>query len=86
MLRFTPSLIEQSTRDRNEKCFWRVEHGRHVRLTASLPSVSQSGQCGILNISQPDKPSWPVMEIDLATETFKGNWNVLLYFETCFQV
>jgi hypothetical protein len=42
-------------------CFWGVEFGRHVMLATSLPSLSQvSRQCGILNISQPDRSAGPI--------------------------
>jgi hypothetical protein len=38
--------------------------GQHVRLAASLPSVSQlSRKCGIPDISQPCRPSQPVTAI-----------------------
>jgi hypothetical protein len=41
-----------------------VKRGRCIRLTTSLPSVSQlSTQCGVLNISQPYRPSRPVAGI-----------------------
>jgi hypothetical protein len=48
------------------KCLWGVECGWRVRLTASLPSMSQlSRQYGIVDISQPYKPPWPVTRIAL---------------------
>jgi hypothetical protein len=42
-------------------CSWGVEWSRCVRLTTLRPSVSRlSGQCGVLNISQPCRPPQPV--------------------------
>jgi hypothetical protein len=64
-----PGMYSVSNRNeylkQKEKNFWGVESGRHVRLTSS-PSVSRlSRQCGILNISQPYRPPWPIMGIAL---------------------
>jgi hypothetical protein len=51
----TQSLAEGSNPE-VEKCFWGVERGRCVRLTALPPSVSRlSSQIGILNIQQPHR-------------------------------
>jgi hypothetical protein len=51
---------------RSKKSFLGVECGRGVRLTTLQPSVSLlSRQCGILNISQPYKPSQPITGIAL---------------------
>jgi hypothetical protein len=54
-----------SAHDRNK--YWEsggvvgVKCGRRVMLTSSLPSVNQlSERCGILDISQPNRPPWPV--------------------------
>jgi hypothetical protein len=48
---FTQPLTEMSSRD---KYFWGVERGRCVKLTVSLPSVSQLfRQYGVINISTP---------------------------------
>jgi hypothetical protein len=46
--------------------FLGVEHSWYVRLTTSLPPVSQlSKQCGILNISDTYRPPQPVTGIAL---------------------
>jgi hypothetical protein len=46
--------------------FWGVEFSRCIRLATLPPSVSRlSKQCGILNISQPRRPSRPVSGIAL---------------------
>jgi hypothetical protein len=64
-LGFTQPLTELSAKNR-KKCFWGVESGERLRLTALPPSVSQlSRQCGILNISQPYRPPRPVTGIAL---------------------
>jgi hypothetical protein len=60
-----PGVHSASNRNEYEKhksnVSWGVERGRCVGLTNLRPSVSQlSRQCGILNISQPYRPSWPV--------------------------
>jgi hypothetical protein len=46
------------------KCFWTVKRGQRVRLKTLPSTVSRlSRQCGILDISQPYRPPWPVTAI-----------------------
>jgi hypothetical protein len=54
-----------SVPNRNKKCAWGVERGRCVKL---MPTPSMSWlcrQCGILNISQSDRPPRPAAGIAL---------------------
>jgi hypothetical protein len=58
-----PGIYSASYKNKyqTQTCLWGVKHGRRLKLTASLPSVSRlSRQCGILNISQPYRPARPV--------------------------
>jgi hypothetical protein len=56
VLGFTQPLTEMST-----SSFWGVECGGRVELITIPPFVSRlSTQCGVLNISQPYRPSRPV--------------------------
>jgi hypothetical protein len=56
------SISNKNKYDRQKhKCFWDVERGRYVRLTASSPFVGRlSRQHGILNITEPWRPPRPV--------------------------
>jgi hypothetical protein len=59
------SNINEYQKQKNN-CFWGVQCRWCVGLTALMPSVSGlSWQCGILNISQPYRPAWPVTGIVL---------------------
>jgi hypothetical protein len=59
-------LTEMSTGNIKKKCFWGVMCGACLGLTALPPSMSRlSRQCGILNISQPNRPPRPVTGINL---------------------
>jgi hypothetical protein len=65
-LRFTKPLPEMSTGNIKKKNFWGVKCCRCVGLTILPPSMSWlSRQCGILNISQPNRPPRPVRGIAL---------------------
>jgi hypothetical protein len=65
-LEFTQRLTKMGTRDTSRKCYWEVECGRCLRLTASLQSLGRlCTQCGILNISRTYKSPRPVTEIAL---------------------
>jgi hypothetical protein len=61
-LGLTQPLTEMSTR----MIPGGVNHDQHIRLTSSLPPVSQlSRKYVILDILQPYRPPWPVRGIDL---------------------
>jgi hypothetical protein len=62
----TPWDYAASNRNEYQKIFRRVKQAQRIRLATYLPSVSQlSRKCGILDISQPHRPPWPVTGITL---------------------
>jgi hypothetical protein len=83
------SLLTEMSIGSRKKCFWGAERGRCVRMTTSPPSVSWlSRQCGILNISQPYRPPWPVVGIAFFLLHLKST-ECNIYFDfsklKCFQ-
>jgi hypothetical protein len=71
---FTHALTEMSTRSRRNNVSGEKSSDRGARLTKLPPSVSRfSRHCGILNISQPYRPPWPITGVAL-----------LLFFKYCF--
>jgi hypothetical protein len=71
-LGLTQLLIEVSTR----KSFWGVERGKHVRMTASPPSVCRlSRKWGTFDVSQPHRPPRSV----------KGMALLLYFLFMCFR-
>jgi hypothetical protein len=74
--RGSPSLQQKLVPEAEKQCFWRVEHGRCVGLTALRLSVTRlSTQCGILNIPQARSPPWSVTGIALLFYLFSGSRN-----------
>jgi hypothetical protein len=64
-------LTEMSTGNIKKKSFWGVKCGWCVGLTTLPPSTSRlSRQCGILNISQPNRTPRPVTEIALLLQAY----------------
>jgi hypothetical protein len=57
---YSASNRNEYQKQKKKKSFYRVEHGRHIRLTTSPPP-----QCQILKISLPYRPLQPVMGIVL---------------------
>jgi hypothetical protein len=56
-----PAALGPGVHPASNRRFWGVKCGRCVDLTSLPPSVSRlSRQCGIINISQPCRPPWPV--------------------------
>jgi hypothetical protein len=65
-MRVTQYLTEIGTSDRNKHFPLEAEIGWCVRLVTSPPPLSRlSTQCGIINISQPCRPPWPVTPSDV---------------------
>jgi hypothetical protein len=64
-----PGVYSASNRNEYQKqkeCFWAVERGWRVRLTASQPSMNGlSRRSGILQISQPNRQPRPITQITL---------------------
>jgi hypothetical protein len=60
------SASNRNEYQKQKKCFWGETLGRCVGVRTLPPSMSRlSRQCGILNISQPHRPSRPVTGIAL---------------------
>jgi hypothetical protein len=69
-----PGIYLASNRNEHQKVFLAVKRGLRLRMTPSPSSVSRlSRQCGIRNISHPNRPPLPF------------SWKALLYFCTSYQ-